>query len=96
MIDRFPAANRHPAPLQTNQVLETESKPIHSNQYFPAQLPKRVSDLWVIESHAGGLHENRGRYDRSRPRDPSDVTDEEWSLVALLIPPARRAAASAN
>src|ERR1700690_4244514 len=33
---------------------------------------------------------NRGRYDRSRLRYPSDVTDEEWALVAPLIPPARR------
>ena len=48
-IDRFPAENRHPAPLQTNQVLDTESQPIHSIQYFPAQFPKRVRDLWVIE-----------------------------------------------
>src|SRR3974390_698192 len=34
--------------------------------------------------------ENRGRYDRSRLRYPSDLTDEEWALVAALIPPARR------
>src|SRR5260370_29356093 len=33
---------------------------------------------------------NRGRYDRSRLRYPSDVTDEEWRLVEPLIPPARR------
>ena len=35
-------------------------------------------------------NENRGRYDRSRLRYPSDVTDDEWALVAPLIPPARR------
>jgi transposase len=35
-------------------------------------------------------NENRGRYDRSGLRYPSDVTDAEWSLVAPLIPPARR------
>ena len=34
-------------------------------------------------------NENRGRYDRSGLRYPSDVTDAEWSLVAPLIPPAR-------
>jgi transposase len=34
--------------------------------------------------------ENRRRYDRSRLRYPSDLTDEEWSHVAPLIPPARR------
>jgi transposase len=33
---------------------------------------------------------NRGRYDRSRLRYPSDLTDEEWALVEPLIPPARR------
>ena len=33
--------------------------------------------------------ENRGRYDRSRLRHPSDLTDEEWALVEPLIPPAK-------
>ena len=32
----------------------------------------------------------RARYDRNRLRYPSDVTDEEWALIAPLIPPARR------
>ena len=34
--------------------------------------------------------ENRRRYDRSRLRYPSDLTDEEWAHVEPLIPPARR------
>ena len=34
--------------------------------------------------------ENRGRYDRSRLRYPSDLTDDEWELVKPLIPPAKR------
>ena len=34
--------------------------------------------------------ENRARYNRSKLRYPSDLTDEEWALVALLIPPAKR------
>ncbi len=34
--------------------------------------------------------ENRGRYDRSRLRYPSDLTDEEWALIASGIPPAKR------
>ena len=34
--------------------------------------------------------EDRRRYDRSRLRYPSDLTDEEWSYVAALIPPAKR------
>ena len=33
---------------------------------------------------------NRGRYDRSALRYPSDLTDDEWAHVEPLIPPARR------
>ena len=32
---------------------------------------------------------NRGRYDRSKLRYPSDLTDFEWSHVAALIRPAK-------
>lgn len=35
-------------------------------------------------------NENRGRYDRSRLRYPSDLTDEEWSAIERLIPRAKR------
>src|SRR3954468_24050634 len=35
-------------------------------------------------------NENRGRYDRSKLRYPSDVTDEEWALIGPSIPPAKR------
>ena len=38
--------------------------------------------MWTIES--------RARHDRSKLRYPSDLTDEEWSLIARLIPPAKR------
>lgn len=34
-------------------------------------------------------NENRRRYDRSKLRYPSDLTDEEWALIAPLIPPAK-------
>ncbi len=34
--------------------------------------------------------ENRARYDRSRLRYPSDLTDEEWPLIGSEIPPAKR------
>ncbi len=34
--------------------------------------------------------ENRARYDRSKLRYLSDLTDAEWGLVASLIPPAKR------
>jgi transposase len=30
---------------------------------------------------------NRARYDRSKLRYPSDLTDDEWGLVEPLIPP---------
>ena len=32
---------------------------------------------------------NRGRYDRSKLRYPSDLTDDEWAHVETLIPPAK-------
>jgi transposase len=34
--------------------------------------------------------ENRVRYDRSKLRYPSDLTDEEWGIIGPLIPPAKR------
>jgi transposase len=33
--------------------------------------------------------ENRSRYDRTKLRYPSDVTDDEWNLIAPEIPPAK-------
>jgi transposase len=33
---------------------------------------------------------NRARYNRDQLRYPSDVTEEEWAVIAPLIPPARR------
>jgi transposase len=38
--------------------------------------------MWTVE--------NRARYDRSKLRYPTDLTDAEWALVAPLIPPAKR------
>lgn len=35
-------------------------------------------------------NENRGRYDRSKLRYPSDLTDEEWALIGPIIPHAKR------
>src|SRR5271166_4709805 len=34
--------------------------------------------------------QNRARYDRSKLRYPSDLTDDEWRLVEPLIPPGKR------
>ena len=33
--------------------------------------------------------QDRARYDRSKLRYPSDVTDEEWELMVPLIPPGK-------
>ena len=33
---------------------------------------------------------NRCHYDRRQLRYPSDLTDEEWALIAEVIPPAKR------
>ena len=38
--------------------------------------------MWTIQ--------NRHRYDRDSLRYPSDLTDDEWAHVGLLIPPAKR------
>ncbi len=38
--------------------------------------------MWTVE--------NRARYDRSRLRYPSDLTDEEWELARAEIPRAKR------
>ena len=38
--------------------------------------------MWTVE--------NRRRHDRGGLRYPSDLTDEEWSLIAPQIPPAKR------
>jgi transposase len=34
--------------------------------------------------------DNRSRYDRSKLRYPSDLTDEEWAVIGPLVPPAKR------
>ena len=33
---------------------------------------------------------NRPKYDRSKLRYPSDLTDDEWAIIAPLIPAAKR------
>ena len=44
--------------------------------------------MWTVK--------NRPRYKRDHLRYPSDLTDEEWALVAPLIPPGKPGAASAG
>ena len=38
--------------------------------------------MWTVE--------NRARYDHSKLRYPSDLTDQEWSLAKREIPRAKR------
>jgi transposase len=38
--------------------------------------------MWTLE--------NRPQYDRDHLRYPSDLTNEEWALIAPMIPPAKR------
>jgi transposase len=48
---------------------------------------------WWPDSIGGHLmwtDKNRARYDRSKLRYPSDLTDDEWQLVRPLIPPGKR------
>src|SRR5713101_2119535 len=51
-----------------------------------------VIQEWWPDSRRGPLmwtSKNRARYDRSKLRYPSDLTDEEWGLVEPLIPPGK-------
>ena len=41
----------------------------------------RGAGMWTAE--------NRGNYERSAARYPSDVTDEEWALIEPHLPPER-------
>jgi putative transposase len=34
--------------------------------------------------------QNRPKYNRDHLRYPSDVTEDEWAVIAPLIPPAKR------
>src|SRR5438132_4284565 len=51
----------------------------------PSTIPSRVAAIQGIVECL-----NRGRYDRSKLRYPSDLTDDEWAYVEPLIPPAKR------
>ena len=46
-------------------------------------------DLIREGHHRMWTAKNRGRYDRSKLRYPSDLTNEEWALVEPLIPPGK-------
>jgi hypothetical protein len=58
-ISHHIVTNRHKAPPQKNQVLDTESQVILSIQDFSESFSKRVSYLWVIASFTVRLHLDR-------------------------------------
>jgi hypothetical protein len=52
--------------------------------------PGTLSVLSILRKRmAMWTAKNRGRYDRSKLRYPSDLIDEEWAHVEPLIPPAK-------
>lgn len=50
--------------------------------------PIRKRGMWTTE--------NRSRYDRSKLRYPSGLTDDEWSVIEPLITPAKRGGKTGN
>ena len=52
--------------------------------------PHRHPTKWPLSRGEQLPDENRGRYDRSCLRYPSDLTDAEWDLIGPLIPPCKR------
>ena len=56
----------------------------------PSAPPYRASPSWLqVEQLRDVTQENRARYDRSKLRYPSDLTDEEWAHIGPLILPAK-------
>src|SRR6202521_2908954 len=68
----------------TSVVLVSVRRVVESYESFVIQgwwPDLRRSPMWTAE--------NRGRYDRSKLRYPSDLTNEEWQLIEPLIPPGK-------
>src|SRR6267378_2475328 len=73
----------------------------HGGEYFAVSVSVRrvlesyespVIQEWWPDSRRGHrmwTSKNRARYDRSKLRYPSDLTDDEWGLVEPLIPPGK-------
>jgi Putative transposase of IS4/5 family (DUF4096) len=71
--------------MEGDKLLVSVRKHVESSESFVIQGRRSESEgapMWTKE--------NRGRYDRSRLRYPSDLTDEEWALVEPLIASAKR------
>jgi len=57
----------------------------------PGQALAHASPSLAIEERVGVWHpRNRACQDRGGLRYPSDLTDQEWSAIAPVIPPSRR------
>ena len=57
------------------------------NQYESSVIQERWPDS--RRGHRCGRARTAARYDRSKLRYPSDLTDDEWGLVEPLIPPGK-------
>src|ERR1700693_6097671 len=69
-----------------------------SNHHILVSVRRVVESYESVVIQGGGLirggspmwtSKNRRRYDRSKLRYPSDLTDDEWALVEHLIPPGK-------
>lgn len=67
------------------RTLVSVRRDIESNESFVIQ-----RGFLIFEGPGMWTKENRTRYDRSKLRYPSDVTEAEWALIEPLIPPGKR------
>src|ERR1700730_1213005 len=51
---------------------------------------QRIAGSWRRRSASFTSSENRLKYNRDKLRYPSDLTDDEWSHIEPIIPPAKR------
>lgn len=84
-------------------MLTIKKEPPHFSEGKSWEERQNNSTVSTLRSSTGQPHVGRSRQmenvDRSRLRYPSDLTDDEWAHVELLIPPAillRRLAATAS
>ena len=64
--------------MSVRKVLESLESYVIQVSYYPME----DKTVWTSE--------NRGSYDRSKLRYPSDLTNDEWACIGPLIPPAKR------
>ena len=74
-----------------SQLAQITSKCL-SGEYLKSYESDVIQGWWpgFGRGHQMWTSKNRARYDRSKLRYPSDLTDNEWRLVEPLIPPGKR------